>query len=376
MLNTLYIAQMCRFFSFFAVRSLLVLYLIQFYTDSKSIMINALLCFLVKGSGIFGGILADRYLGLKKAITYGSFLLAAGFALLLFKAALFPALALIVMGSSLFVSNLNALFGQINGEGKRAFTRLYMLQNLGALSGVLFCGWIAKQFGFQMAFAIAAFGMVIGSIALYCQREKTVLEPPKNQDGKLSFELFKKLVPYLAALILFVAGEDQLFSSLMLFTEREVDRTLLGIQLPTSVMMCMNPVVIILFGSLIGRLKIGIFLPFFLMATSFGTLALFLFFSIPLSLFTIILMVSLISLSELMVGPVIMNYAAEISQDNNRGSVMGFVSIAYALAYILSGFLGNFITLDFKRGFFGIALLILVSGLIFRTRTKKALPLT
>lgn len=150
-LTLLSLVQMWKFFSHFGVRILLVLYMVNHlhYSDTRAFGMNAVFCGLVELGGIFGGIIADRYLGLKKSILIGGWLLVAGYFALFFELSLFWAMGLIIAGSSLFSSNITALFGLAYAEEdpkrKKGFTIFYMMQNLGALTSTIICGFICPR---------------------------------------------------------------------------------------------------------------------------------------------------------------------------------------------------------------------------------------
>ena len=103
-LTLLSLAQMCKFFSHFGVRTLLVLYMVEYlqYSDSHAFGVNSVFCGLCELGGIFGGIIADRYLGLKKGMLLGGLLLGIGYLSLFFESALFLSMGLVIAGSSLF----------------------------------------------------------------------------------------------------------------------------------------------------------------------------------------------------------------------------------------------------------------------------------
>ena len=73
--------QLWKFFSHFGVRTLLILYLVDqlHYGDITAFSLNAVFCGLIELSGIFGGYIADRYWGLRKAALIGSLLLTVGY---------------------------------------------------------------------------------------------------------------------------------------------------------------------------------------------------------------------------------------------------------------------------------------------------------
>lgn len=323
------LVQMCKFFSHFGVRVLLILYMVNnfYYSDTRAFGINAVFCGLVELAGIFGGIIADRYLGLKKSIYIGGWLLLGGYCALFFETRFFLAMGLIITGSSLFSSNITALLGLVYEEDdskrKKGFTIFYMMQNLGALlSTIVYC-FIANQYSFRWAFAIASSGMLLGNLMLFIYRGllQNLKETPKKKgqiliatilaslilvvgtlgvwfektvfvflpwitsalllfvviqllnDAKYPREQIYQLLVYVSGLVLFFAVEDQICSSLLLFSERETSRMFFGWMMPSSFITMINPIVILLFGTLIAKRHTQIATPFVLTGGSFGILA-------------------------------------------------------------------------------------------------------
>ncbi len=436
------LVQACKFFSYFGVRTLLVLYMVEVlrYSDAKAFGINAVFCGLVELAGIFGGILADRMLGLKRALFLGSSLLVVGHFALLFDVSLFFPMGIIITGCSLFAGNITALFGMLfketDPQRKRGFTVFYMMQNLGALLATFLCGFIAGEFGFQTAFAVASLGVFTGTAVLFFYKKmladletmpKEKIKPftslisltgicgigilcifyatqaflilPWISVGVLllfSYKLLKnfkgakemllQFFIYLGALILFFAVEDQICSSLMLFSERETIREFFGYQIPTSFIACLNPIVILLFGSLSLNKKGHMMTPFMITAAAFAVLAIFCLMGLSVSIFGVMGVVAIISFAELMVGPLVMSFASEIAAKGSPGMVMGMVPIAFSLAFQFSGCLSKMVATDnnpdplytYGIGFGKVALLMLGSSfalyLFKRKQARSGIP--
>lgn len=415
-------AQMCKFFSHYGMRALLVLYLVEKlrFSDAEAFGINALFIGLVELGGIFGGILADRYLGLRRAFGLGALLLAAGYASLAAEKGLFFSLALIVLGSSLFTSNITAMLGAAYEEKdprrRKGFTLFYMVQNIGALVSTAVCGIISEKYGFRAGFAFCASGMLCGCALLFakrrllaglgnapCNTKSGLLLAPAAllfggialvisqermmlpilpwltagiflffavkllRDPDLPREKVRLLLVYLGALVLFFAAEDQICSSLMLFAERESGRTLFGWTIPSSMIMTLNPIVILVLGSILGsmfaRFRIRLIIPFILVASAFALLR-------YASVFGVIVM---ISLAELMIAPLIFSFASEVASKGKAGMMMGMIPIAFSLAVMLGGRMSKMVALDesgYGSGFCKVALLVLVGGIILELLRK------
>lgn len=423
-LTLLSLAQMWKFFSHFGVRVLLVLYLVQYLdlSDGRAFGINALFCGLAELGAIFGGILADRYLGLRRALLTGAVLLTLGYLGLLFESQLVLAMGLIITGGSLFSSNITALLGQAyegeDSQREKGFTIFYMMQNLGALISTLVCGVVAAHFGFRLGFALAASGMVFGMATLFLGRRVLDGLSPVPKEGKQSLlpgiyllgilfaavglmmleKWILRLLPgitllllcgvgvyirrggeggvaklfiYLGGLILFFAVEDQICSSLILFAERETGRTIFGWVIPSSFITSLNPIVILLGGAYIARKKVQMLTPFLLTAMAFGVLTCLTLLSLKISIFGVMGVVVVISIAELMIGPLVMSVASEVASKGNPGTVMGMIPIAFSLAYQVSGGLSKMVALEdqmfsYRMGFGLTALLMLIGGIVLQ----------
>lgn len=427
--------QMWKFFSHYGMRALLVLYMVDALrmSDARAFGINAVFCSIVELGGIFGGILADRVLGLRRACMLGAVLIATGYLSLLFLPDIYFSLPIIVLGASLFSSNITALLGEVYAENdscrKKGFTYFYMMQNLGALVSTFLCGVIAQKYGFKAGFAFAAIGMVFGNLMLFLGRpllKGLGTPPPQNKRSfgwigilllifamasltiafspialpilpwvtvgififfamrlfkcrELPKERVRLLLIYLVGLILFFALQDQICSSLIVFSNRMVDRTILGWTLPSSILMSINPIVILLLGSLIAKMRFRLAFPFALSAVSFGCLALLCFWQIAISFSGVMGTVVMISVAELMVGPIVMSYASKIAPKRYAGVVMGMIPIAFSIAFLLSGSFSQMVAIDGRSdalvsygvGFGKIALIALVGGIILDRLIKK-----
>jgi proton-dependent oligopeptide transporter, POT family len=434
-LALLSLAQMCKFFSHFGVRTLLVLYMVEhlLYSDARAFGVNAVFCGLVELGGIFGGIIADRYLGLKKSVLLGGWLLGAGYLALFFESALFWAMGLIIAGASLFASNITALLGLAYTENdpkrKKGFTIFYMMQNLGALISTLLCALLATHYSFRLGFAVAASGMWVGNLILFAYRGllQNLQKMPKRgeqmvvvtlfwmlvlvigtlgvwsekivllflpwitcgillffvmqllKDKRLPREQIYTLLIYLSGLILFFAVEDQICSSLLLFAERETLRTLFGWAIPSSWITSINPIVILLFAALLAKRRSQMATPFILTGCAFAILAVLCFLHLNCSIFGVMGMVAIISIAELMIAPLVLSNASEMAAKGNPGMIMGMVSVAFSLAFQLSGGFSKMVAIEehaeslqvYGNGFGTVALLMLAGGMMMQLLMKR-----
>lgn len=170
-LFTLFFAEMWERFSYYGMRALLVLYMLKGflrYGDSDAYAVYGAYTALVYMTPFFGGMLADRLLGARRAVVVGGLLMAAGQALLMVQhgMAFFTGLALLICGNGFFKPNISTIVGSLypKGSPKRdgGFTLFYMGINLGAAMSPLLCGYIGETYGWHWGFGLATLGMMIG----------------------------------------------------------------------------------------------------------------------------------------------------------------------------------------------------------------------
>jgi POT family proton-dependent oligopeptide transporter len=205
-------------FSYYGMRALLVFYLTQhwLYSDDEAFLIYGAYTALVYLMPVFGGIIADQYLGSRKAVTFGAILLVCGHLGLAFEGppamaavkmgaeasrhplflnGFFLSLALIVTGVGFLKTNISALVGLLyaSDDPRRdsGFTIFYMGINIGGAAAPLLTGWLAFKYGWAWGFGLAGIGMLLGLLG-FLKGQKYLLghaEPPEV--GKLD----RKVLP-------------------------------------------------------------------------------------------------------------------------------------------------------------------------------------
>ena len=179
-LFVLFFAEMWERFSYYGMRALLIFYLTKhwLFSDSQAGIIYGAYTALVYITPVLGGYLADRYLGQRKAVTYGAVLLTFGHFLMGFEGnggqdpaslnIFWLALAFIIVGSGFLKANISVIVGQLypRTDVRRdgAYTIFYMGINLGAALGSLLCGYIGETYGWAYGFGLAGIGMLLGLI--------------------------------------------------------------------------------------------------------------------------------------------------------------------------------------------------------------------
>jgi len=164
----LFLTEMWERFSYYGMRALLVLYLVNalHYERANALELYAIYTALVYLTPIVGGYLADRYLGRRKAILIGGLTMALGHFAMAFEPLLHVALGLLVIGNGFFKPNISTLLGSLYREHDprrdAGFTIFYIGVNTGAFLAPLVVGTLGEKVGWHYGFAAAGVGMLFG----------------------------------------------------------------------------------------------------------------------------------------------------------------------------------------------------------------------
>jgi POT family proton-dependent oligopeptide transporter len=179
-LFVLFYAEMWERFSFYGMRALLILYLTKhwLFDDGTANLTYGAYQSLVYITPVLGGVLADRWLGQRKAVLFGGVLLALGHLLMAVEGqggtadptinVFWLALAFIIVGSGFLKGNISVLVGQLysltDGRRDAAYTIFYMGVNVGAALGTILVGYLGQTVGWAWGFGSAGIGMIAGLI--------------------------------------------------------------------------------------------------------------------------------------------------------------------------------------------------------------------
>lgn len=244
----LFFAELWERFSFYGMRALLTLYMVQeifkalVERDAATAVVYASYGSLVYASTVIGGRISDKILGMRSSIFLGGILMALGHFVLAIEnnIAFFLALALIVVGNGFFKPNISTFVGALYKDGDTrkdsGFTIFYMGINIGGWIAPLLCGWLAASYGWHYGFGLAGIGMLTGLIFFWSGIKKNVFGdkglPPSIQayERKIFGIPQKIFVPIIA--ILFVPLIAYALSSYKAIANGESflgDETIVGI---------------------------------------------------------------------------------------------------------------------------------------------------
>jgi POT family proton-dependent oligopeptide transporter len=288
-LFVLFFTEMWERFSYYGMRSLLVLYMVDHlflrpdvgqavlgFNQVKggleaifgpmaiqpfSSQIYGLYTAFVYLTPFFGGMLADRVMGQRKTVILGAVLMAMGEFMLMSESLFFGGLLLLIIGNGAFKPNISTQVGGLYPQGDprrdRAFTIFYMGINLGAFLSPLVCGTLGQTVGWRYGFGAAGVGMVLGLI-LYLWGQKhlaadtlTISKREKLPNKPLTGDEWKRvgaLILLCALNIVFWGVYEQQGNTMQLFADRYTNWNFLGVQIPSTWYQSFNPLIIFAFA--------------------------------------------------------------------------------------------------------------------------------
>lgn len=176
-LYVLFFAEMWERFSYYGMRAILLLFLLDNVrggmgmSAAEGTAIYGLYTASVYLLTLPGGWLADNILGQKKAIWYGGIVIMLGHIILAIpggEGIFFLGLSTVAIGTGLLKPNISSIVGELYPEGgarrDAAFSIFYMGINLGSFLGIAIVGYLGEKVNWHMGFGAAAVGMLLGLI--------------------------------------------------------------------------------------------------------------------------------------------------------------------------------------------------------------------
>ena len=258
-LTVLFLTNMWEQFSYYGMRALLVYYM------TKQLLIGQERASLIYGvytagayfTPIVGGVIADRYLGKRRAIVIGGSVMAAGHFMMAFEPLFYPALATIALGNGLFLPSLPSQIDDLYAPGDPrvgwAYNVYYVGVNIGGFLAPLICGALGETLGWHWGFGAAGVGMCLGlAIYLWGQRylPAQTLHPPVERGerprGKFDRRTVLLLVAIAAAVTVFRGAYEQIGNTVALWADSGVDKQVGAHAIPMSWFISLNPLFVML----------------------------------------------------------------------------------------------------------------------------------
>ena len=288
-LYLLFTTEMWERMSYYGMRALLVLYMVGAtdkggfgWSQAKALQIFGIYTGLVYATPVFGGFLADRYLGQRLSVTLGGILMMLGQFVLAMpgnsEVLFFSGLGLLVVGNGFFKPNISTMVGGLYepGDPRRdgAFTIFYIGINAGAFLASVVCGTLGEKYGWMYGFGSAGVGMALGVVIFLALGKRllgnvgTAPKPVERKAGTAAApaqaltrqEKDRVIVILVLALfvVFFWAAFEQAGGLMNLYTDAKVDRGVFGWQVPTTWFQAVNPIFIMLLGPIFAEMWTGL----------------------------------------------------------------------------------------------------------------------
>ena len=258
-LTILFLTNMWETFSYYGMRALLVFYM------TKQLLIGQERASLIYGTytacayftPIVGGVIADRWLGKRRAIVIGGSIMALGHFLMAFEPLFYAALATIALGNGLFLPSLPSQIDDLYKPGDPrvgwAYNVYYVGVNIGGFLAPLVCGLLGEVYGWHYGFGAAGVGMVAG-VLIYVWGQRylpaTVRHPPVEHGAaprpRFGRETVLLLVAVALAVTVFRGAYEQVGNTLPLWADAGVDKTAGGFAIPMTWFISLNPLFVML----------------------------------------------------------------------------------------------------------------------------------
>ncbi len=421
-------------FSYYGMRAFLILYMVNDISNPETGHLGGMnfsdgfagavygifngMCYLLP---LLGGWLSDKLLGERRSILLGGLLIMFGHFTLALDAGAFPfftGLTLLAVGNGFFKPTTVTLIGDLYEQGDKrrdsAFTIYYMIFNGGAIMAPLICGYFGPEYGYRYGFMAAGFGMMLGLIIYLILGNKYLGNMGKVAKSKLNHgshdnnqteikskqPLTKEEIDRIRVIIIllflttfFWASFEQAGSTMNLFTERYINRMILGWEIPTPWLQSVNPIFVLALSPVFSwfwlflnkrgknpstpvKMAIGMII--------LGTAFLFMVGavaqrggdiedeSVKASIMWLLLFYLFSTVGELFVSPIGLSMVTKLAPARMASFFMGVWFLSFFLAHLLSGLaVGLFSSLGGHTLFLSVFAIMFVLGVIIFLLSKK-----
>jgi POT family proton-dependent oligopeptide transporter len=261
-LTILFLTEMWEIFSYYGMRALLVYYMTKqlLIGQEKASLIYGAYTGIAYFTPIFGGLIADRWLGKRRAVIIGGSIMAAGHFMMTFEPLFYLALATIAFGNGLFLPSLpSQIDGLYRADDPRrgwAYNVYYVGINIGGFLAPLICGTLGELYGWHWGFAAAGVGMLSGLIIYVVggkylpdqvreAKPTPALSAPATPAGQYRSTFILLFAVGLAATV-FRGAYEQFGNTLPLWIDIGVDRTFGSWTIPMTSFLSLDPLLVVL----------------------------------------------------------------------------------------------------------------------------------
>ena len=263
-LTILFLTNMWEQFSYFGMRALLVYYMTTtlLFGQEKASSIYGFYTAFAYFTPIVGGVIADRWLGKRRAVIIGATVMAAGHFMMAFQPAFYFALATIALGNGLFLptlpSQINDLYRAGDPRRPWAYNVYYVGVNLGAFLAPLACGFLGETYGWHWGFGAAGVGMLSGLVIYlwgqpYLPAERTEAETaqPSRTATHRGRDTVLILLGIGLAVTVFRGAYEQIGNTFALWMRDDVDRVIGGVEIGAAMFFSLNPLLVMIMTPLL-----------------------------------------------------------------------------------------------------------------------------
>jgi POT family proton-dependent oligopeptide transporter len=413
-LATLFFTEMWERFSYYGMRAFLLYYITASveggglgFSDARGASIYGTYTGSAWGAAIFGGIVADRFLGQYRSVLWGGVLIMLGHLTLVFHALPFfyAGLTLIVLGTGLLKPSVSTLVGSLYAQGDHrrdaGFSIFYMGINSGAILGPIIAGYVAQRIDWHLGFGCAAVGMALGLAQYVLDRrhlqvaidrmasERAARAAEKSSGdskGSAAFTAaeWRRIVAIVVLFvfaILFWAGYEQAGSTLALMADRNTRLEVFGFPFPSSWLQSLQPIFVVILAPVFASLwiKLGRHEPSVPVKFGFGLLFMGLAFvimmpagaavdgdaTLKVSPWPLIAWNLFSELGELSLSPVGLSAITKLSPARIVGLMMGVWFLSIAFGNKLAGSLAGYVsTMPLYTMFSSVAAALIITAVI------------
>jgi POT family proton-dependent oligopeptide transporter len=363
--------------------------------------------FLVYFAPLLGGIVADQFLGQRKAVLVGAILLAAGYFMMSVEALFFFSIPMVFLGNGLFKPNISTQVGNLYVHGDprhdRAFSIFYVGINIGGVLGPLVCGTLGEEVAWSYGFIAAGVGIAAGAfIYLYGLRHLPQDALTRKRADKVAHEPFTSMewkrvgaLLLLSLLNAFFWGVWYLqFNIMNLWADKNTERhiAMFDFTVPTTWFQTVNGIFIFALTPMITTLwarqaargrepnsaaKMGIggillgFSFLFMLAAVASLDA-----EMKTSMLWLIVFYAIYTAGELYFSPIGLALVTKVSPRRIVSMMMGFWLLSYAVGNFFAGALGSYWESMSMSSFFLVSAAIpIVAGIVVLLLSRRLRPI-